>query len=80
MSITMSSMTWSSTTVDSRSIHDRHTSNTNSAMHVKLSSDSSTSKKVTKLETSMEETLEKLQTSASKMEEAEKEFKDKDDD
>merc|ERR1712110_655210 len=43
MSITMSSMTWSSTTVDSRSIHNRHTSNTNSAMHVKLSSDSSSS-------------------------------------
>merc|ERR1711981_903636 len=43
MSITMSGVTWSSTTVDSRSIHDRHTSNTNSAMHVKLSRDSSSS-------------------------------------
>ena len=38
------------------------------------------SKRVQKLETSMEETLEKLQQSVSKMEEAEKEFKDKDDD
>ena len=38
------------------------------------------SKKVTKQETSLEETMEKLQASASKMEEAEKEFKDKDDD
>ena len=38
------------------------------------------SKRVTKLETNMEETMEKLQSSVSKMEEAEKEFKDKDDD
>ena len=38
------------------------------------------SKKVQKQETLMEEILEKLQQSASKMEEAEKEFKDKDDD
>merc|ERR1712242_101315 len=35
---------------------------------------------VQKLECSMEETMEKLQQSVSKMEEAEKEFKDKDDD
>ena len=33
-----------------------------------------------KLETNLEETMEKLQASNSKMEEAEKEFKDKDDD
>ena len=38
------------------------------------------SKRVQKLECSMEETMEKLQQSVSKMEEAEKEFKDKDDD
>ena len=38
------------------------------------------SKRVQKLETSLEETLEKLQQSVAKMEEAEKEFKDKDDD
>ena len=38
------------------------------------------SKKVQKFETRMEETMEKLQGSSSKMEEAEKEFKDKDDD
>merc|ERR1719215_312490 len=38
------------------------------------------SKKVQKLECSMEETLEKLQLSSSKMEEAEKEFKDKEED
>merc|ERR1712079_614112 len=38
------------------------------------------SKLVQKLECSMEETMEKLQGSVSKMEEAEKEFKDKDDD
>jgi len=37
-------------------------------------------KKVQKLETNLEETMEKLQQSASKMDEAEKEFKDKDDD
>jgi len=37
-------------------------------------------KKVQKLETKMEETMESLQQSASKMEEAEKDFKDKDDD
>merc|ERR1712236_67576 len=37
-------------------------------------------KKVQKFETSMEETCEKLQQSTSKMDEAEKEFKDKDDD
>merc|ERR1712168_1039390 len=35
------------------------------------------SKKVQKLEVAMEETLEKLQASSSKMEEAEKEYKDK---
>ena len=39
-----------------------------------------TGKKVQKLETNLEETMEKLQASNSKMEEAEKEFKDKDDD
>ena len=39
-----------------------------------------TGKKVQKLETNLEETMEKLQASCSKMEEAEKEFKDKDDD
>merc|ERR1712111_98734 len=39
-----------------------------------------TGKKVQKLETNLEETMEKLQQSASKMDEAEKEFKDKDDD
>merc|ERR1712106_891273 len=38
------------------------------------------SKKVQKLECAMEETMEKLQGSAAKMEEAEKEFKDKEDD
>ena len=38
------------------------------------------SKRVQKLECNMEETMEKLQQSVSKMEEAEKEFKDKDDD
>merc|ERR1711929_19119 len=37
-------------------------------------------KKVAKLECSMEETLEKLQTSSAKMEEAEKEYKDKEED
>merc|ERR1719278_144440 len=37
-------------------------------------------KKVQKFETKMEETMEKLQGSSAKMEEAEKEFKDKDDD
>ena len=37
-------------------------------------------KKVQKFETRMEETMEKLQGSSAKMEEAEKEFKDKDDD
>merc|ERR1712178_150054 len=37
-------------------------------------------KKVQKFETKMEETMEKLQASSAKMEEAEKEFKDKDDD
>jgi len=37
-------------------------------------------KKVQKLETKMEETMEALQQSSSKMEEAEKDFKDKDDD
>merc|ERR1719192_730789 len=37
-------------------------------------------KKVQKFEVRMEETLEKLQASSAKMEEAEKEFKDKDDD
>merc|ERR1712079_705163 len=37
-------------------------------------------KKVQKFETRMEETMEKLQGSAAKMEEAEKDFKDKDDD
>merc|ERR1712002_914798 len=36
--------------------------------------------KVQKLECSLEETMEKLQQSAAKMEEAEKEFKDKEDD
>merc|ERR1712079_667305 len=39
-----------------------------------------TGKRVQKLETNLEETMEKLQQSASKMDEAEKEFKDKDDD
>jgi len=39
-----------------------------------------TGKKVQKFETRMEETMEKLQGSAAKMEEAEKDFKDKDDD
>ena len=39
-----------------------------------------TGKKVQKFETRMEETMEKLQASAAKMEEAEKDFKDKDDD
>merc|ERR1712112_460378 len=39
-----------------------------------------TGKKVQKLETNLEETMEKLQQSAPKMDEAEKEFKDKDDD
>jgi len=39
-----------------------------------------TGKKVQKLETNLEEIIEKQQLSASKMEEAEKEFKDKDDD
>jgi len=38
-----------------------------------------TGKKVQKLETNLEETMEKLTGSNSKMEEAEKEFKDKDD-
>merc|ERR1719278_2492185 len=37
-------------------------------------------KKVQKFETKMEETMEKLQGSSAKMEEAEKEFKDKEDD
>merc|ERR1711962_486136 len=37
-------------------------------------------KKVAKLECSMEEPLEKLQTSSAKMEEAEKEYKDKEED
>ena len=37
-------------------------------------------KKVQKYETGMEETLEKLQESSAKLELAEKEFKDKDDD
>ena len=37
-------------------------------------------KKVQKFDTSMEEIMEKLQLSAAKMDEAEKEFKDKDDD
>merc|ERR1711872_936588 len=37
-------------------------------------------KKVQKFETKMEETMEQLQLSGSKMEEAEKDFKDKDDD
>ena len=37
-------------------------------------------KKVQKFETGMEETLEKLQESSAKLELAEKEFKDKDDD
>merc|ERR1712128_399551 len=37
-------------------------------------------KKVQKMECSLEETMEKLQQSAAKMEEAEKEFKDKEDD
>merc|ERR1712172_54294 len=39
-----------------------------------------TGKKVQKFETRMEETMEKLQGSSAKMEEAEKDFKDKDDD
>ena len=38
------------------------------------------SKKVQKYEAGIEETMEKLQLSSSKLEEAEKEFKDKDDD
>ena len=38
------------------------------------------SKRTQKLECGLEETMEKLQASVSKMEEAEKEFKDKDDD
>merc|ERR1719220_1846604 len=38
------------------------------------------SKRTQKLEVGLEETMEKLQQSVSKMEEAEKEFKDKDDD
>ena len=38
------------------------------------------SKRTQKLECGLEETMEKLQQSVSKMEEAEKEFKDKDDD
>merc|ERR1711997_434328 len=41
---------------------------------------SGTQAKVQKFETRMEETMEKLQASAAKMEEAEKDFKDKDDD
>ena len=39
-----------------------------------------TGKKVQKLETGLEEVLEKMMQSAAKMDEAEKEFKDKDDD
>merc|ERR1712112_671991 len=39
-----------------------------------------TGKKVQKLETSMEEICEKLQASSAKMEEAEKEFKDREED
>merc|ERR1712226_1560904 len=39
-----------------------------------------TGKKVQKFETRMEETMERLQGSSAKMEEAEKDFKDKDDD
>merc|ERR1719500_863947 len=39
-----------------------------------------TGKKVQKLETSLEETIEKMTQSAAKMEEAEKEYKDKEDD
>jgi len=39
-----------------------------------------TGKKVQKLETSLEETMEKMTQSAAKMEEAEKEYKDKEDD
>merc|ERR1711997_1025630 len=41
---------------------------------------SGTQAKVQKFETRMEETMEKLQASSAKMEEAEKDFKDKDDD
>merc|ERR1712172_292735 len=39
-----------------------------------------TGKRVQKLETGLEETMEKMMASSAKMEEAEKEFKDKDDD
>ena len=47
----------------------------------KLDADSrDNSKKVQKYEAGIEETMEKLQLSSSKLEEAEKEFKDKDDD